>query len=149
MRALQKPDGGIQGIATGTVFRHLVAKTLTRQFGTAVETACAPFQFALSTREEVDCVGYTVRAATEENPRLTVLSVDGIGASDHVLRAAMLSKLRQIPFCRLCDKLTLRHHHTLGKMRKDRGTALVSMRVGNRATLLFSLAIHDVGGGAS
>ena len=79
MTALQKPDGGIRGIATGTVFRRLVAKTFARQFGTAVEAACAPFQFALSTRAGVDCVGHTVRAATEANPRMTVLSVDGIG----------------------------------------------------------------------
>ena len=52
--------GRIRGIATGTVFRRLVAKTWARQFGTAVEAACAPFQFALSTRAGVDCVGYTM-----------------------------------------------------------------------------------------
>ena len=80
MTASQKSDGGIRGIATGTVFRRLVAKTLARQFGTVVEGACSPFQFALSTRAGVDCVGHTVRAATEANPRMTVLSVDGIGA---------------------------------------------------------------------
>ena len=84
MTALQKPDGGVRGIATGTSFRRLVAKTLARQFGKAVESSCAPFQFALSTRVGTDCVGHVVRALTDENPMVTVLSIDGVGACDHV-----------------------------------------------------------------
>ena len=48
--SLQKKDGGVRGIATGSSFRRLVAKTLARQFGKAVEATCFPFQFALSTR---------------------------------------------------------------------------------------------------
>ena len=68
MTALSKPDGGIRGIATGTVFRRLVAKTLARQHGLVVEASCAPFQFALSTPAGVDCVGHTIRAATDDNP---------------------------------------------------------------------------------
>ena len=58
MTALQKRDGRVRGIATGTSFRRLVAKTLARQFGREVEEACSPFQFALST---TDCVGHAVR----------------------------------------------------------------------------------------
>ena len=50
MTALQKQDGGVRGIATGTSFRRLVAKTLARQFLKAVEAVCSPYQFALSTR---------------------------------------------------------------------------------------------------
>ena len=51
MTAVQKKDGGVRGIATGTSFRRLVAKkTLARQFGPVVEATCSPFQFALSTR---------------------------------------------------------------------------------------------------
>ena len=50
MTALQKREGGVRGIATGTSFRRLVAKTLARQFMDQVEETCAPFQFALSTR---------------------------------------------------------------------------------------------------
>ena len=97
MTALSKPDGGNRDIATGTVFRRLVAKTLARQFGPVVEASCAPFQVALSTRAGVDCVGHTIKAATDDNPRMTVLSVDGVGAYDHVLRATMLSKVREVP----------------------------------------------------
>ena len=42
----------MRGIATGTAFKQLVAKTLARQLSTEVEATCAPFQFALSTRNE-------------------------------------------------------------------------------------------------
>ena len=79
MTALQKPDGGVRGIATGTAFRKLVARTLARQFGKAVEAVCAPFQFALSTRAGTDCVGHTIRAMTDADPECTVLSIDGVG----------------------------------------------------------------------
>ena len=95
MTALSKPDGGVRGIATGTSFRRLVAKTLARQFMKVVESTCAPFQFALSTRAGTDCVGHTIRAMTDDDPECTVLSIDGIGAYDHILRSAFLTKLHQ------------------------------------------------------
>ena len=61
------------------------------------EAECAPFQCALSTRAGTDCVGHLLRAATDADPEATVLSVDGIGAYDHVHRAAMLSRLLEMP----------------------------------------------------
>ena len=97
MTGLRKKDGGVRGIATGTVFRRLVAKTLAKQFMKDVEQACSPFQFALSTRAGVDCVGHAVRVATDADHTATVLSVDGIGAFDHVFRASMLQKLLEVP----------------------------------------------------
>ena len=74
--ALRKPDGGVRGIATGTSFRRLVAKTLARQFWKAVESTCEPFQFALSTRAGTDCVGHTIRAMTD-SCRLSCQSTPG------------------------------------------------------------------------
>ena len=62
--ALQKKDGGVRGIATGTSFKRLVSKTLARQFMTVVEETCAPFQFA------------AIRAATDADHEATVLSPD-------------------------------------------------------------------------
>ena len=95
MTALQKPDGGVCGVATSTTFRRFVVKTLARQFGKAVVATYAPFQFALSTRAGTDCVGHAIhyRAAT-------VLSIDGIGAYDHVHRSAMVAKLLEVPSLR-------------------------------------------------
>ena len=95
--ALTKTDGGIRGIATGSSLRRSVARTLAKQFSKVFEAECAPFQYALSTRAGTDCVGHMLRAATDANPNLTVLSVDGIGAYDHVLRASMLTRLRNMP----------------------------------------------------
>ena len=97
MTALQKRVGCVKGIATGCSFRRLVPKVLARQFSDAVEAACAPLQFALSTRAGTDCVGHAIRVATELNPHLTVLSIDGVGAYDNVYGASMLAKLVEVP----------------------------------------------------
>ena len=56
MTALQKKEGGCQGHCNWNAFRRLVAKSLARQFSDEVESACSPFQFALSTRAGTDCV---------------------------------------------------------------------------------------------
>ena len=108
LTALNKPDGGVRGIATGCSLRRLVARALAKQFGSAFEAECAPFQYALSTRAGTDCVGHMLRAATDDDPSATILSVDGIGAYDHILRSAMLERLATmrevsaiLPFVRL------------------------------------------------
>ena len=97
LTALLKKDGGIRGIATGDTLRRLVARTLAQTYGEEMEKACAPFQFALSTRAGTDCVGHIARAATELEDDLVLVSLDGIGAYDHIKRSSMLSKLRQLP----------------------------------------------------
>ena len=151
MTALQKPDGGVRGIATGTSFRRLVAKTLARQFGKAVESTCAPFQFALSTRAGTNCVGHVVRALTDENPMVTVLSIDGVGAYDHVYRSAMMKKLYSVPSLRgllpfvratyadptqyVWEDEAGVQHRILQAEGGEQGDPLMP--------LLFSLAIHD------
>ena len=108
MTALSKKDGSARGIATGHAFRRLVARTLARQFMPQVEAACAPYQFALSTRAGTDCVGHAIRLATDLDARLTVLSINGVGAYDHVLLQAILSGLNAarevraiLPFVRM------------------------------------------------
>ena len=78
----------------GDVFRRLVARTLARQFGAAFRTACAPFQYALSTRAGSEAVVRAVQTAIEADRRTTVLSIDGMGAYDHISRASMLEALR-------------------------------------------------------
>ena len=100
LTALSKTDGGVRGTETGTTLRRLVARALAKQFMKEFEAECAPFQYALSTRAGTDCVGHLLRAATDADPDATVLSVDGIGAYDHVHRAAMLSRLLEMPRAR-------------------------------------------------
>ena len=42
-------------------------------------------------------MGHAVRVMTERNPDATLLSIDGVGAYDHVLRSAMMAKLLEVP----------------------------------------------------
>ena len=100
LTALAKPDGGVRGSATGSSVRRLVARTLAKQLTKVFELECAPFQYALSTRAGTDCIGHMVRAATDNDPNLTLLSVDGIGAHDHIFRSAMLGRLLEMPKAR-------------------------------------------------
>ncbi len=100
MTALLKNNGRVRGIATGTAFRRLVAGCVARTIGPSVEDACKPYQYALSTRAGTECVGHLFRAATDMDGDLCVLSIDGVGAFDHVSRASMLSKLASLPQAR-------------------------------------------------
>eukprot|EP00969_Alexandrium_andersonii_P281368 12439150-Alexandrium_andersonii.AAC.1 len=56
-----------------------------------------PFQFALSTRAGTDCVARVARALTELDSTATVVSIDGVGAFDHMRRSSMLGALRDSP----------------------------------------------------
>ena len=151
MTAFQKQDGGVRGIATGTSFRGLVAKTLASQFEKPVEAVCAPYQFAFSTPAGTDCVEHAIMAFTDADPQCTVLFIGGVGANDHVLRSSFLAKSHGmpslqglLPFVRSVyarptthvweDGTGVRHqiHQAEGS---EQGDPLIP--------LLFSLGIHD------
>ena len=58
-----------------------------------------------------------MRIATDSDPKATVLSLDGIGAYDHVLRSAMMGKLLEeedlrglLPFVRMVHSQPSRYH---------------------------------------
>ena len=59
-----------------------------------------PLARLFMTRAGTDCAGHAVRAATEADPQATVLSIDGVGAYDHVHLSAMMAKLLEIPSLR-------------------------------------------------
>ena len=151
LTALTKPDGGVRGIATGCSLRRLVARTLAKQFMAVFEAECAPFQYALSTRAGTDCVGHMLRAATDADPRLTNLSVDGIGAYDHILRSAMLGRLLQMPGARqilLFVRLSYTQPSTYGWFDEDGQRRKVSQAEGGEQgdplmPLLFSIGIQS------
>lgn len=92
-----KRNGGVRGIATGETLRRLVARTLAQQYGSEFAAACVPYQLALGTRAGTDCLGLLLRAITEMQDGRVVVSLDGIGAYDHIKRSAMLQKLRSLP----------------------------------------------------
>ena len=58
MTALRKANGGVRGIVVGDVVRRLVARTMAQQLAPQVESATAPFQYALSTRAGSECVAH-------------------------------------------------------------------------------------------
>ena len=97
MTALVKDNGGIRGIVTGDTFRRGVARTMAQQCALRFERACMPFQYALSTRAGTDCVARVVRSLMELDPRKTLLSIDGVGAFDHIKRKAMMEALYTNP----------------------------------------------------
>ncbi len=68
--------------------------------GTAVSgeilKATEPWQFALSTRAGTDALAHAVRLLLESNPDLVLVSLDGVGAFDHIRRARFLPQLYQL-----------------------------------------------------
>ena len=108
LTALAKGEGRVRGIVAGDTFRRGVARTLAQQHAEDFEDACMPFQYALSTKAGTDCVSRIVRVLTELDARKTLVSIDGVGAFDHITRASMLSALHAneslrslLPFVRL------------------------------------------------
>ena len=57
MIALRKPTDGV-GIVAGDTFRRAVSRSVAQQIAASVERATAPFQCALSTRSDTECVGH-------------------------------------------------------------------------------------------
>ena len=99
-----------------------------------------------STRAETDCAARVVN----DDPEMTVLSMDGIGACDHVYRASILAKMHEVPSLR---PLLLFVRQTYAWESRRIGGL---MRTGHRIRqheggkqgdplmpLLFSLAIHN------
>ena len=153
LTALVKKNGKVRGIATGTSLRRLVARCLAKQYGPAIEEACAPFQYALSTRAGTDCVGHLLRAATDLGSNSTILSIDGVGAYDHIRRATMLENLcpclEPRPYFPGSGFRTRNLPHTCGGTIRGWCTTYLRARAESKATplclcsLLWASTIHS------
>jgi hypothetical protein len=95
--ALKKPNGKIRGLVVGDTFRRIVGRALARQYASQLQTACLPYQFGLSNRAGTEALYKWLQAATHLDARTTILSLDAIGAYDHVSRGAMLAGLQRDP----------------------------------------------------
>ena len=76
----------------GDVVRRLMVRTMAQQRSDVVEAATAPYQYALELAQSA----LRTQLLTEENPRATVLSADGIGAFDLISRKSMLEVLMRV-----------------------------------------------------
>ena len=83
----------------------LVARTLAQTFASDFDNACAPYQYALTTRAGTECVGHLLRSLTQLDDRATIVSIDGVGAFDHISRSSMLTGLLNCP--NACQTLPL------------------------------------------
>ena len=97
MTALQKGDGRVRGIVAGSVLRRVVCRAVARQYGGVFRKATAPYQFAVQTPAGAEALVLALRALTDADPDAVVLSLDGVGAYDHVHRAAFMDKLLEVP----------------------------------------------------
>ena len=68
---------------------RMTARTIAQQVGPAVKAATAPFQYALSTRADCECIAHALQAVCELDPDTTGTSIDGISAYDSISRRAM------------------------------------------------------------
>ena len=68
LTALQKPGGGVRGIATGDCFRRLVSRALAKGWADTFDEATRPYQFALQARAGADALAAHVRTALEQRP---------------------------------------------------------------------------------
>ena len=93
MTALKKDNGKIRGIVAGSIVRRLVCKTVAKQFSDHFLERTSPFQFALQTKAGTDALAHALRLVTDSDPDTVVVSLDGVGAFDHVRRAAFFEKL--------------------------------------------------------
>ena len=131
MTALQKPHGGVRGIVAGDIVRRLVARAMAQRMS-VVEAATAPFHASSTT----ECIAHALQLSTEENPRTTVSSMDGIGAFDSISKS-MLEALMRLggvqPSCDLSECSTANHRLVAGKVMMGHCTTSSKVRVVSRA----------------
>ena len=97
MTALKKSSERVRGIVAGSILRRLIGKSLTKEFSDIFLEATKPFQFALQTRAGMDAICQIIRMMTDLDDSTVVLSLDGIGAFDHVKRSTILQELLDDP----------------------------------------------------
>ena len=97
LTALVKPNNRIRGIAAGDSFRRLVTKAVARQYQEELRSAVFPHNVGLSDRSGTDAAIHLLRYLSDMHPDKVIVSIDGVGAFDHVCRARMFEQLMSSP----------------------------------------------------
>ena len=87
MTALKKGANRVRGIVAGAVLRRLTCKAVAQQFAKELLDATEPWQYALYTRAGTDALAHAVRLLLETDHDRVLVSLDGVGAFDHIKRA--------------------------------------------------------------
>ena len=87
----------MRGIVAGPVLRRLVCRAVAQQYGDRLLAVTAPYQYALQTRAGTEALAHILRFLTDMDPDTVVVSLDGVGAFDHVRRSAFMRKLMERP----------------------------------------------------
>ena len=91
---LIKPNGRIRGIPSGDTFRRLVSKCIAKQNQPVLRKLCEPFNFGICHTGGTDALIHLIQFLLDEDPSRVLLSIDGVGAFDHVCRARIFEELR-------------------------------------------------------
>ena len=97
MTVLQKDNGKVLGIVAGSMLRRLTCRGVVMQFSDELMAATALYQFALQTRAGAEALAHMLRYLTDVDEDAVVVSLDGVGAFDHVHRSAFFDKLAADP----------------------------------------------------
>ena len=65
LTALQKANGEVRGIVAGDIVKRLVARTMSQHFMESVQAATAPFQHAMSTKSDCECIAHALQSAID------------------------------------------------------------------------------------
>lgn len=81
----------------GSVLRRVVCRAVAAQIGEQFLEETAPHQFALQTHGGAEALVHALRSLKDVDADAVICSLDGVGAFDHVRRAAFLRKLHASP----------------------------------------------------
>ena len=97
LTATLKPNGRVRGLAAGEVFRRLTSKCIAKQKHTDLRDAVSPMNFGLSNRSGTDALVHFLQYLSDAYPNKVIMSIDGVGAFDHVCRARIFEQLGADP----------------------------------------------------
>ena len=107
LTATLKPNGRVRGLSAGEVFRRLTSKCIARHMHYELREAVSALNFGLSNRSGTDALVHFLQYLSDARPNKVIMSIDGVGAFDHICRARIFEQLadcqafhKLIPFVR-------------------------------------------------
>ena len=96
MTALRKNISRVRGIVAGSIIRRIATRFVAKSFADKFMDVTGIYQFALQTRAGTDALTHALQTITDMDEDAVIISLDGIGAFDHVRRATFFKKLHDM-----------------------------------------------------